>query len=260
MANEVENLLVRIANKEQDLAATITWGIHKGITAGAEWITVFADGRVQRRDDHPTREDQVEVLGPVPHEGIKELVDSIILYGILALALPQPVDLGGVKSLQVSGGDVSWSLDVPRSSVRDLPQLADLERLFEQLWSQAQALAAYDEEPPTELAARPVAISTLFKVTAVVGGLMTCGLVGVMLWVVSRHMPKTMDGHGLKLRNGRSYAWKDLTLRERVTHDGQVMGVDLLTPDDRGIRLAGGAFQDGEAVVQYALERMAEQA
>jgi hypothetical protein len=113
---------------------------------------------------------------------------------------------------------------------------------------------------PEEVAPIEVRASTIFNATLIIGGLLSCGLVGVMLLVVSRNMPRRMDARGLRLRNGKRFGWADLTLKKRVAanDEGMVLGYDLIAPDGTGIRLAEGAFADGAAVVAYALDRMAE--
>jgi len=254
----VENLLVQVGEGTHDGPVAITWGVHEGIR-GATWTTVFADGRVQIRKQGEV-EDEVAVYDGQGHEPVRELVSTILTYDIPNLTLPAPQDPGHVLTLEVSGGDVSWQLQFSRHALQDTPQLLDLQQTFSRIRDQARDAATVAERPPAEVAPLTVKISTIFKVTAVIGGLMTCGLVGVMLWVVSRNMPKTMDGLGVRLRNRKRYAWADLTLRKRVaSHDETlVMGYDLLTEDGRGIRLAAGAFQEGEAVLEYALTRMSE--
>jgi hypothetical protein len=258
MAGDLENLLVQVGEGTFDGPVAITWGVHEGIR-GATWITVFADGRVQiRKQAEP--EDELTVYDGQGQEPVRELVSTILTYDIPNLRLPPPQDPSHALTLEVSGGDVSWQLHFSRLALQDTPQLLDLQQTFSRIRNQARDAAAVAERPAADVAPLTVRISTIFKVTAVIGGIMTCGLVGVMLWVVSRSMPKTMDGLGIRLRNRKRYAWADLTLRKRVaSHDETlVMGYDLLTEDGRAVRLAEGAFRDGEAVVQYALARMSE--
>ncbi len=258
MAGDLENLLIAVGEGTAEGPVAITWGVHAGIR-GATWTTVFSDGRVQvRRQAEP--EDEVSVYGPLGHDAVQELASTILTYDVPHLKLPPPQDPAHVLSLEVSGGTVSWQQLYSRLAIQETPQLLDVQATFSRLLEQARAASEVADRPPAEVAPLTVKTSTLFTMTAVIGGLMTCGLVGVMLWVVSRSMPRTMDGLGLRLRNGRRYAWKDLTLRKRVAANDPslVMGYDLLTQDGRGIRLAAGAFHDGEAVVRYALDRMAQ--
>ena len=88
---------------------------------------------------------------------------------------------------------------------------------------------------------------------------MTCGVVAVVMWAVMRKLPAAMDADAVTTRGGRVIPWSELSLRQRVNaaRPSEVMGFDLMHPDGTEIRLAVGAFTNGQAVVDYALERMA---
>ena len=255
MAGDLEDLLVGVGHGTHEGLVAFTWGAPEG-PPDATWITVFQDGRIQLRGQSEPTEDDTEHAGRGPIAA-QDLAAAFLAHGLKDMDPEPPSDPSEGYTLAVSGGDVSWERHFTRETLEASPALQDMAHLFESL--RAPFLSPPDRDP-SAIAPLTVQTSTVFKGTMLVGGLLTCGLVGVMLWVVSRNMPKTLDGLGLRLRNRRRYAWKDLTLRKRVaSHDpAVVMGYDLLTQDGRGIRLAAGAFEDGETVVQYVLDRMAE--
>ncbi len=255
MAGDLDDLLVGVGHGTHEGPVAFTWGAPEG-PPDATWITVFQDGRIQLRGQAEPTDGETEHPGRGPFAA-QDLAAAFLAHDLQNLAVTTPSDTGQEYTLAVVGGDISWERCFSRDTLAASPALQDLQRVFTDL--REQALTPRDHSA-AEIAPLTVRTSTVFKGTMLVGGLLTCGLVGVMLWVVSRNMPKTMDGLGLRLRNRRRYAWKDLTLRKRVASDDPsvVMGYDLLTRDGRGIRLAAGAFENGENVVQYALDRMAE--
>jgi hypothetical protein len=57
-----------------------------------------------------------------------------------------------------------------------------------------------------------VSLSTLFWVLVIVVGLLTCGTVGLVLWLSSRWMfPLRIDSTGVTRRDGKRFRWDDAT-------------------------------------------------
>ncbi len=254
MANDLENLLVAVGEGAATGPVVFSWGVHQGIR-GARWTDVHGDGRVVVRT---TGDEQAQPIGRVDPGAIKELVDSLLTYDIGALKVAAPADPGRVLTLDVTGPGVSWQLQMSVSAPQDHPELADIQGMFSDLHDLAAAAAQEPQLPAP--APREVRPSTLFKGTMVLGGLMSCGVVAVVMLPILRKMPRVMDAEGLTLRNGQRFTWKELRPRRRVdaAKPDVVLGYDLLAEDGTQIRLAEGAFADGAAVVEYALERVTE--
>lgn len=238
--------------------AAMTWAVHQGMR-GAQRTTVLADGRVLRDD---------EVLGAVPRTRVAELARA--MTAALSAEAPGPTDPGHLLTVELTGHGVSEQRQLAMNAT-DVPEVAALRALFTAVADEAgqsvpgpvpatpsvpgPAPAAHPVPGPAPITIQPAAF---YWVTMILGGLMTCGVVAVVMWAVMRKLPAAMDANGVTTRGGRVIPWSELSLRRRVNAErpDEVVGYDLMHPDGTEIRLAVGAFTDGQAVVRYALERM----
>lgn len=100
-----------------------------------------------------------------------------------------------------------------------------------------------------------VHLSKFFKVTAVLGGIFTFGLVAVILWVQSRTFPKHIDGQGLTLRSGKTYKWNELTKATPVTvvnsRGQRVAGKLMLEFGKKKVNIVPASYKEGYEVINY---------
>lgn len=102
-----------------------------------------------------------------------------------------------------------------------------------------------------------VKLTSFFWTTFGCGGLMTCGLVAVILWVQARRFPRRMDAAGVETRAGKRYPWAGLEVTRWVNaRTGAVLGYDLVAPDAGRIKLAAASLQGGWDTVNYALRQI----
>lgn len=218
--------------------AAMTWAVHEGMR-GAQRITVLADGRVLRDE---------AMIGVVAPSAVADLARA--MSAALSAQAPGPTDPGHLLTVELTGEGVSEQRPLAMSATA-VPEIAALHSLFTALADQAGQSAS----GPAPIKIQPAAF---YWVTMILGGLMTCGIVAVVMWAVMRKLPAAMDADAVTIRGGRVIPWSELSLRQRVNaaRPSEVMGFDLMHPDGTEIRLAVGAFTNGQAVVEYALERM----
>lgn len=245
----------------------LVWGVHEGMR-GARWIAVCGDGLVRQTCSGSAGAD--DVVGHVPVKAARDLAELVSNGGVLERA-GQPSDPGCVLTLEIACFEDRARASFPPGDPD--PALAAVAARFAALAAASRGpgppSARVDAAPPSPADAPPrgepadapqpldVEVSPLFWVTLGAGGLMTCGLVAVAMFILSRRFPRRLDGDGITLRDGRRFVWRDLRLRERVLPDGRVMGHDLLAGDGTAIRLAPGGLVEGRAVTAYALARLA---
>ena len=220
--------------------AAMTWAIHQGMR-GATTTTVLADGRVLKDG---------EELGRAARGRVADLARA--MAEALSCEAPGPTDPGHLLTVELTGEGVSEQRQLAMSAMT-VREIATLRELFRVLGHEA---SSEPEEPPP--APITVAPASFYWVTMIVGGLMSCGVVTLVMWLVMKKLPAAMDAEAVTTRGGRRIPWSELSLRKRVNaaRPDEVMGYDLMHPDGTEIRLAVGAFQDGQAVVRYALEQM----
>ena len=100
-----------------------------------------------------------------------------------------------------------------------------------------------------------VHLSKFFKITMIVGGIFTFGLVAVVLWIQARTFPKRIDSEGITLRSGKRYTWVQLTKATPVTVVDQlgrrVAGKLLLDFGGKKVDIVPGSYAEGHAVIEY---------
>lgn len=100
-----------------------------------------------------------------------------------------------------------------------------------------------------------VHLSKFFKVTAILGGLFTFGLVAIILWVQSRTFPKHIDGQGITLRSGKKYDWSALTKATPVTvvnsRGQRVAGKLMLEFGKKKVNIVPPSYKEGYEVINY---------
>lgn len=227
--------------------AAMTWAVHQGMR-GANTTVVLADGRVLKDG---------EELGRVAPARVADLARA--MAEALACDAPPPTDPGHLLTVELTGEGVSEQRQLAMSAMT-VREVASLRELFRVLGHEAQAgppaaPPVVQEPPPAPITVSP---ATFYYLTMIVGGLMSCGVVAAVMWFVMKKLPAAMDAEAVTTRGGRRIPWSELSLRKRVNaaRPDEILGYDLLHPDGTEIRLAVGAFQDGQAVVRYALDRM----
>ena len=149
----------------------------------------------------------------------------------------------------------TWVLGFTLAQLEDDPML-------ERTWELLEAIQrrGVERQGQPGHSAIDVEPSLLFWISMLVGGLLSFGLLSVVMLAGLRSMPQEMDRQGITLRNGKRYRWDGVKARIRnsVNPPNELLGCDLITRDGRTIRLTLGGFKDGERVLQYALDRIEE--
>jgi hypothetical protein len=90
-----------------------------------------------------------------------------------------------------------------------------------------------------------------FRARVLFVGIMTCGLGALLLHWVSRGYVRTLSVEGITLRNGRTFAWKDLeSLRAVYTRRRHLNHVTLVFKSG-AVGLFYQVFDNGDAVLDF---------
>lgn len=105
-----------------------------------------------------------------------------------------------------------------------------------------------------------IELSSGFKMTLWLVGLMTCGIGALGLWLTTRSWPQLMDDEGITLRNGKRVAWRDCTKVVRVTAvaegGGRISGRAELEFGRVKVPLVPQSVVQGQAMLDYASQRI----
>ena len=99
-------------------------------------------------------------------------------------------------------------------------------------------------------------LKATFVVLMIALGLMSCGMVPLLMWFVSvRHYPKALDREGVTLNNGKRLPWRDLTAKRRLvlrTRSGRqvVTGVGL-SFGETNVNIAPRVLAEGPQVLPF---------
>lgn len=98
--------------------------------------------------------------------------------------------------------------------------------------------------------------SKSFLFTMVGLGLISCGFVPLIMWLVTaRHYPKAIDSQGVTMGNGQVLPWSALTQKKRTVLEGSsgrrtVVGVALHF-GKTVVQIAPSSFAEGYAVLDF---------
>lgn len=251
--NEVDRVLHLVATGDLGQPFYMAWGVHAGIE-GASWTRIQADGLITRQSLTHGQDVKSRPVGRVaPHE-VQDLADVMSAYGISAPEVGPPSNPGRCESLDLVGGGVSYQVLMDPAEVDGRGDLSDIRSRFELLEGRAKAAARVSraQNPPLEIEVSPLFWATVFGL-----GLITCGIGALWMLNLLRTFPRRFDQSGVVLRDGRAFAWDELSIRPRVdVSRGTTLGYDLIASDGTAVRIAPGGIKNPAAVFERLQRRL----